>query len=213
MSRVRYFFYFLLFNLTQSFAQDFFEEKVLKEFGFKEKNYFEYSAGLCGTLLNLSYGSMQGPGRPAMPPISITGEYRLSRNFSLGAGLHYEELRIRQVQQGGPAPGKIPVEKSNRINAGIRLAWFLSDFIFPNDKINKNDIYVGIRLGGTLIFPELSAAAKKGLYPLDYLANPSRVTGQLFFGYSRFFNQNWGVYSELAAGSPYFFVGGIKYRK
>jgi hypothetical protein len=195
----------------QNKAQDFVFDPEAPQVRFDKKRYFEFSGGFATSLSTQTLGVFQGPGRPAIPPLSSFVEYRMGQVISIGAGFHYEEIRTRNIGPGSRPPSQIPIETGTRYNIGLRTNFFLTSLIVDEAKLKSRDYYIGFRIGyqfhtGNFSPGSILSAGLGNRYFMD------RNSNQLYFGHAHYFNNRWGLFGEAGLGGPYFFILGLRYR-
>lgn len=200
------FYLFLVLFCEYSFAQ-------------QEKNQVSISLGaassLAGTVINLS-GSENSSTSPA---VNINADLGMNNKFSLGISYCYQNFvtnGIAYIQTTNPIYGYNYTAMNykliqDRHNAGVR-------FLFHFSEKKDLDIYAGLRL--SYQFNQTKNDLDKSLNVIKNYNNTTdilggkknRYTQQIVIGGKYYWNETFGVFSELGIGFPYAFNVGLAMR-
>lgn len=176
----------------------------------QEKNQVVISLGaassLAGTIINLG-GDQNSTTSPA---VNLSADLGMNKKFSLGIAYCYQNFNISTYAYspvGTVLPNYVTIQ--NRHNAAVR-------FLFHFTEKKDVDFYAGLRL--SYMFNDV-----KSNYPTtstyyygsfsDVLGGTkNRYTQQLVIGGKYYWNETFGVFSELGIGFPYAFNVGLAMR-
>lgn len=185
----------------------------------QEKNQVSISLGaassLAGTVINLSGGESSS----TSPAVNINADLGMNQKFSLGISYCYQNFVTN---------GTAYIQTTNNIygynysainyklnqdrhNAGVR-------FLFHFSEKKDLDIYAGLRL--SYQFNQTKNDIDKNLNVIQNYNNSieilggkkNRYTQQIVLGGKYYWNETFGVFSELGIGFPYAFNVGLVMR-
>lgn len=186
-------------------------------FAQQEKNQVAISLGaassLAGTIINLS-GDQNSTTSPA---VNISADLGMNNKFSLGISYCYQNFAINGLAYYYSYLNGMTVSTTtnyktvqNRHNAGVR-------FLFHFTEKKDIDFYAGLRL--SYLFNDISSDMPTNLNytystgTRDVLGGTkNRYTQQLVIGGKYYWNETFGVFSELGIGFPYAFNVGLVMR-
>ena len=176
----------------------------------QDKNQVSISLGaassLASTVLNLG-GNENSSTTPA---ININADLGMNSKFSLGLTYCFQNFKTSNVaysNYGGINYSYII--NQNRHNAGVR-------FLFHFTQKKDIDFYSGLRLA--YMFNDVKTDfVSSGSYYYNVNSNiiggsKNRYTQQLVVGGKYYWNETFGVFSELGIGFPYAFNVGLGMR-
>lgn len=185
----------------------------------QEKNQVAISIGaassLAGTAINLSGGENTS----TSPAMNINADLGMNHKFSLGVSYCYQNFVTNGIAyvQGSSTPYGYNYYSvnfkatQNRHNAGVR-------FLFHFTEKKDVDLYAGLRL--SYLFNDTQSDLDPNLVILDKSnysigvigGTKNRYTQQLVLGGKYYWNESFGVFSELGIGFPYAFNVGLVMR-
>jgi len=180
-------------------------EKILAQ---DQKNDVAINAGVGGSAIYLLIGfydvsaTTTGINISYSPAYSLTADYGLTNQFSIGPAMGYQIVTITYNNYDNLLIRKSIVQNISRLNIGIRLLYHF----FTNSRI---DIYTGGRPG----FSHWSNTNNSGDPSFVGSTSPFNLPSiQWLLGIRAYLIDNLGLHLEGALGTPYFIEGGITLR-
>jgi hypothetical protein len=188
-------------------------------FAQQDKNQVAISIGaassLAGTVINLSGGENSA----TSPALNINADLGMNNKFSLGITYCYQNFVNNGTAyvQGSPniyGYNYYTVNykaTQNRHNAGVR-------FLFHFTEKKDIDFFAGLRLSYMFndtqsdLDPSLMVVDKYNIGSNVLGGSKNRYTQQLVIGGKYYWNESFGVFSELGIGFPYAFNVGLVMR-
>ena len=176
----------------------------------QEKNQVVISLGaassLAGTIINLG-GDQNSTTSPA---VNLSADLGMNKKFSLGISYCFQNFNISSYAYS-PIGTVLPNYETiqNRHNAGVR-------FLFHFTEKKDVDFYAGLRLSYMFNDVRTNYTPASNYYYgafSDVLGGTkNRYTQQLVIGGKYYWNETFGVFSELGIGFPYAFNVGLAMR-
>lgn len=132
----------------------------------------------------------------SIPPINLSYDFALKDNFSLGIASAYEKIAFKWTDDDGFTTNTYSYEVGfTRLNIAARPLFHFGN----NDDL---DLYSGLRIGMNK-WTVFTKSDDPNYNDEDVTIGLGGFGVQALFGMRYFFNENFGVQTELGIGSPY----------